>query len=114
MTRIFSMIFKVFGIIAFAYGVLTLLFMPPNIDAYTFLFNLVLDFSFGLLLFFLGRATQRLEEMEDRMGKFILLPKEHQTAYKKCDTCGRTYEASDRECPYCTIKRLKNFNNTRN
>jgi hypothetical protein len=49
----------------------------------------------------LGLSMKKLDKIEDKLGKFILLPKNEQKPLVTCEKCGRIYEAEYGRCPYC-------------
>ena len=49
----------------------------------------------------LGLSMKKLDKIEDKLGKFTLLPKDEQKVLVTCEKCGRIYEAEYGRCPYC-------------
>ena len=49
----------------------------------------------------------KLEKMEDRLGKYTLMSDNLMVPLIVCKKCGRKYEADVKECPYCELKKLK-------
>ena len=49
----------------------------------------------------------RLERIEDKLGKYILAPKDIQKPLVKCEKCDRIYEMEYGQCPYCEAERVK-------
>lgn len=92
MTRIISIIFMFLGAILMlaSLGVLSLGFGAV-------LVVLILGGAFICL----GLSMKKLDKIEDKLGKFILLPKNEQKPLVTCEKCGRIYEAEYGRCPYC-------------
>ena len=58
-------------------------------------------FVLGGAVLCLGLSIIKLAKIEDKLGKFILLPKNEQKPLVTCEKCGRIYEAEYGRCPYC-------------
>ena len=91
-------VFVAFGIV---FMLLSLLAFIMN-----FLIGLMV-LVFGGAVLFLGLSMKRLAKIEDKLGKFVLLPKDEQKPLAKCDVCGRLYEIDYGHCPYCEAERVK-------
>ena len=92
MTKLMSNVFLALGafIMLASLGVLYLGF-----------FAFLAVFIIGGAFVCLGLSMKRLDKIEDKLGKFILLPKNEQKVLVTCEKCGRIYEAEYGRCPYC-------------
>ena len=92
MTRIISIIFMFLGAIL----------MLASLGVLSLGFGAVLTILLlGGALICLGLSMKKLDKIEDKLGKFILLPKNEQKPLVTCEKCGRIYEAEYGRCPYC-------------
>ncbi|MBR2381172.1 MAG: hypothetical protein IKA84_01595 [Clostridia bacterium] len=98
MAKYIYKIFVIFGIV--------FILMSLVAFAIQFVMGLIVLVLGGTVLF-LGLSMQRLAKIEDKLGKFVLLPKDAQKPLVKCEVCGRLYEIDYGHCPYCEAERVK-------
>ena len=99
MTKVMSIVFMSFGVLFMlaSFGVISM-----GIGA--FLIVLIL----GGAVFCLGMSMKKLEEVENKLGKFSLTPNDQKEPLIRCEKCNRLYQLDVTECPYCKLQDLNN------
>lgn len=98
MSKVISKVFVVFGAIV--------MLSSLAVFCLNFTYGFVV-LVLGAAVLFLGLSMNRLERIEDKLGKYILAPKDIQKPLVKCEKCDRIYEMEYGQCPYCEAERVK-------
>lgn len=98
------MLRKVVSKIFFVLGIIVML-SSLALFSWSFTYGFVV-LVLGAAVFFLGLSMERVAKIEDKLGKFVLLPKDAQKPLVKCAKCGRMYELDYGNCPYCVADRV--------
>lgn len=105
MSKFISRVFRVLGVILIIWTALMVLF--GGLEFYYMMIFIAMDGLVGLLLLYMGKSMKRLAKIEDKLGKYILFPKDLRVPQIKCDKCGRSYDNDVSTCPYCDLDEIK-------
>ena len=99
MTRFMSIVFMIFGV----------LFILASLGLFSLgIGSVLIVLILGGAVFCLGLSMKRLSEIENKLGKFSLIPNEQKEPLIRCEKCGRLYQVDVSECPYCKLNELNN------
>lgn len=63
----------------------------------------------GFMCLFLCNSINRITALEDKLGKYSLIPNDEKEPQIRCEKCNRFYYVDVPECPYCKVNDWENY-----
>ena len=111
MSSFMSKLFKIAGVVISAVGCLCIIGIvaafDPAEDMFFFIIKSILVLVIllvGLMLRYLGKSMDRMDGIENRLGRYILLPNDQKEPQIRCERCGKLHHLDVVECPYCKLR----------